>query len=65
MLIEATDEELMQRSAAGDRSAFDALASRYVLRLRRAALRVLADPDRGRGCGAGRSPARLDAGHDL
>ena len=44
MLSEATDEDLMQRSAAGDRSAFDALATRYMLRLRRAALRVLADP---------------------
>ena len=44
MLTDATDEDLMQRSAAGDRSAFDALAGRYMLRLRRAALRVLADP---------------------
>ncbi len=44
MLNDDTDEDLMQRSAAGDRSAFDALAGRYMLRLRRAALRVLSDP---------------------
>lgn len=44
MLNEATDEHLMQRSAAGERQAFDALAARYILRLRRAALRVLSDP---------------------
>lgn len=44
MLNDDTDEVLMQRSAAGDRSAFDALASRYILRLRRASLRVLSDP---------------------
>jgi RNA polymerase sigma-70 factor (ECF subfamily) len=37
------DEALMARSAGGDRAAFDALASRYVLRLRRAAFRVLGD----------------------
>ncbi len=43
MLTDATDDELMTRSAAGDRAAFDALAGRYVLRLRRAALRVLGD----------------------
>ncbi len=34
----------MARAADGDRLAFDALAQRYVLRLRRAALRVLGDP---------------------
>ena len=44
MLNDDTDEDLMQRSAAGDRAAFDALAGRYMLRLRRAALRVLSDP---------------------
>ena len=38
------DDTLMARSAAGDRPAFDLLASRYMLRLRRAALRVLGDP---------------------
>lgn len=44
MLNDETDEDLMQRSAAGDRRAFDVLAGRYMLRLRRASLRVLADP---------------------
>jgi RNA polymerase sigma-70 factor (ECF subfamily) len=44
MLNDATDEDLMARSAAGERQAFDALAARYMLRLRRAALRVLSDP---------------------
>ncbi len=39
-----TDEALMASSAAGDRMAFDALAGRYALRLRRAAQRVLTDP---------------------
>jgi len=39
-----TDPELLSRSADGDRLAFDQLAGRYVLRLRRAALRVLDDP---------------------
>ncbi|GAC1340120.1 MAG: RNA polymerase sigma factor [Acetobacteraceae bacterium] len=34
----------MSRAAAGDRQAFDVLAARYGLRLRRAALRVLGDP---------------------
>lgn len=43
MPTDATDDELMARSAAGDRAAFDALAGRYVLRLRRASLRVLGD----------------------
>ena len=33
----------MARTAEGDRAAFDLLASRYLLRLRRAALRVLGD----------------------
>ena len=37
------DETLMARTAAGDRAAFDALAARYLLRLRRAAMRVLGD----------------------
>ncbi len=41
---DTTDEVLMARSAAGDRQAFDRLASRYMLRLRRAAMRVLSDP---------------------
>lgn len=44
MLNDASDEELMARSAAGERAAFDVLASRFMLRLRRAALRVLSDP---------------------
>ena len=38
------DDELMARSAAGDRQAFDLLAGRYMLRLRRAALRIIGDP---------------------
>lgn len=41
---ELTDAELMAQSAGGDRAAFDLLAGRYGLRLRRAALRVLGDP---------------------
>ena len=41
---DVTDEELMARSAEGERQAFDVLAGRYVLRLRRAAMRVLSDP---------------------
>jgi RNA polymerase sigma-70 factor (ECF subfamily) len=44
MLNDETDEDLMARSAAGERQAFDVLAGRYMLRLRRAAMRVLADP---------------------
>ena len=44
MLSDASDEDLMARSAAGERPAFDALAARYMLRLRRAALRVLSEP---------------------
>ena len=39
-----TDAELLTRSAQGDRTAFDTLAERYGLRLRRAAMRVLDDP---------------------
>jgi len=39
-----SDQALMARTAEGDRSAFDTLAARYLLRLRRAALRVLGDP---------------------
>ena len=39
-----TDADLMARTATGDRMAFDLLAQRYLLRLRRAALRVLGDP---------------------
>ena len=39
-----TDSDLLARSAQGDRAAFDVLAGRYGLRLRRAALRVLDDP---------------------
>ena len=38
------DETLLARAALGDRMAFDALAGRYLLRLRRAAMRVLDDP---------------------
>lgn len=38
------DEQLMALTTTGDRAAFDALAERYLLRLRRAALRVLGDP---------------------
>ena len=38
-----TDEKLMARTAAGDRAAFDLLTTRYALRLRRAALRVVGD----------------------
>ncbi len=44
MLNDETDEDLMAHSAAGDRRAFDVLAGRYILRLRRAALRVLSNP---------------------
>lgn len=44
MLTDASDEDLMARSAAGERQAFDTLAARYVLRLRRAAMRILPDP---------------------
>ena len=44
MLTDESDEDLMQRSAAGDRRAFDVLAGRYILRLRRASLRVLSNP---------------------
>ena len=43
-MTDPTDAELMALAAAGDRVAFDTLASRYLLRLRRAALRVLGDP---------------------
>lgn len=39
------DDVLIARSAAGDRQAFDMLAGRYMLRLRRAAMRVLGDPE--------------------
>ena len=39
-----SDQALMALTAEGDRAAFDALAARYLLRLRRAALRVLGDP---------------------
>jgi RNA polymerase sigma-70 factor, ECF subfamily len=38
-----TDEELMLRVQGGDRAAFDQLATRHLLRLRRACLRVLGD----------------------
>jgi RNA polymerase sigma-70 factor (ECF subfamily) len=44
MQDDSTDNELMARIAAGDRTAFDTLAGRYLLRLRRAAMRVLGDP---------------------
>ncbi len=39
-----TDAALLAAAAQGDRAAFDVLAGRYLLRLRRAALRVLSDP---------------------
>lgn len=39
-----TDEALIARVAAGDAAAFDVLASRHLLRLRRAALRIVDDP---------------------
>ncbi len=39
-----SDQVLMAKTAEGDREAFDTLAARYLLRLRRAALRVLGDP---------------------
>lgn len=39
-----SDAELIARTAAGDRAAFDGIAARYGLRLRRAAMRVLNDP---------------------
>ena len=38
------DQALLAAAAQGDRGAFDVLAGRYLLRLRRAALRVLNDP---------------------
>ena len=38
-----TDEDLMAQTATGDRAAFDLLTTRYALRLRRAALRVVGD----------------------
>lgn len=41
---QTTDEQLMARTAAGDRAAFDLLTLRYALRLRRAALRIGGDP---------------------
>lgn len=39
-----SDQELLAQAALGDRAAFDVLAGRYLLRLRRAASRVLDDP---------------------
>lgn len=39
-----SDEALIARAAAGDAAAFDLLASRHLLRLRRAALRIVDDP---------------------
>ena len=44
MTAEASDQDLLGRAAQGDRAAFDVLAGRYLLRLRRAASRVLDDP---------------------
>lgn len=38
-----TDECLIASAASGDRAAFDVLAARHLLRLRRAALRILDD----------------------
>lgn len=38
------DADLLAAAALGDRDAFDVLAGRYLLRLRRAAIRVLDDP---------------------
>jgi len=43
LIADIPDEELMARTAHGDRAAFDALAVRYAPRLRRAAQRVLGD----------------------
>ena len=43
-ILPVSDQALMARTAEGDRMAFDTLASRYLLRLRGAALRVLGDP---------------------
>lgn len=43
-ILPVSDQVLMARTAEGDRMAFDTLASRYLLRLRGAALRVLGDP---------------------
>lgn len=44
MDTDPTDEQLMARTAAGDRAAFDVLTTRHALRLRRAALRVVGEP---------------------
>ena len=38
-----SDEDLMLRVQSGDRAAFDQLAARHLLRLRRACLRILGD----------------------
>lgn len=43
MTIEVSDQYLLAQAAEGDRAAFDVLAGRYLLRLRRAAGRVLDD----------------------
>ncbi len=43
-LSPVSDQTLMARTVEGDHAAFDTLAARYLLRLRRAALRVLGDP---------------------
>ena len=44
MSDDTRDEVLIARAAEGDRDAFDVLSTRYGLRLRRAAMRVLDDP---------------------
>lgn len=43
-ISEMSDAALLERAATGDRAAFDRLAGRYVLRLHRAALRILSNP---------------------
>lgn len=42
-MIPPTDPDLMLRVQAGDRAAFDQLAARHLLRLRRGCLRILGD----------------------
>ena len=44
MPADESDQDLLARAAGGDRASFDVLAGRYLLRLRRAALRVLNEP---------------------
>ena len=44
MIDDRNDRTLLEAAASGDRDAFDVLASRYLLRLRLAALRITNDP---------------------